>query len=283
MMLLLGLGLIVVDRVRPEMTAGIRTGVADFTAPVMAAITDPVTAIDATMNWGQGLIALHSENERLRLENERLRAWYIAAQRLSAENRSLKTLVDYDANWLDPVLSARVVADTGGAFARSVLIDRGAQHGLTKGQPAVTARGIVGRVQDIGQQSARILLLTDINSRIPAMIQKNGDRVVVAGDNQSQPRLDYLVGETPLAVGDLVVTSGIGGIFPAGLPIGTVSSLEEGVVGGFTARLDTSVDLPRLAAVSLMPIARPSTPEAAPAVEEAEGAAAESSAGSEGQ
>lgn len=266
-LLFFGLGLIVTDQIKPQLTNPVKMAVVDATTPVLSAIAHPVASVESAVSAGKELLFLHEENERLRLENERLRAWYVAAQRLSAENRDLRELVDYEAVWLNPKLSARVVADTGGAFARSVLIDHGRDREVAKGMPAVTSSGVVGRVQDVGHHSARILLMTDLNSRIPAMLEKNGERLVVAGDNSAQPRVHYVRADVPLAIGDQIVTSGVGGIFPAGLPLGTVTSLTP-VTGRseLEARIQPSVNLSKLAIVSLLPTAIADDPLAEEAV-----------------
>lgn len=258
-----GLMLIGLDLARPNAVAQVKATVVDGMAPVFSVLADPAQAVGNVLDTGYSMIAIYQENQQLKAENDRLRAWYIAAQRLSAENRELQQLVKLDAVWADPVLSARVIADTGGAFARSLLLDRGVNDGVMRGMAAMTAQGVVGRVQTAGERSSRLLLLTDINSRIPAMLEKTGDRLVVAGNNQSKPELQYLRQEVPVAVGDMVLTSGVGGIFPAGLPLGTVT---EVVVDGEGRRiriaLQPSVDLARLGYVSLLPSVRLDEPVA---------------------
>jgi rod shape-determining protein MreC len=127
-------------------------------------------------------------------------------------------------------VSARVIGDQVGAFVREVLIAAGARDGLLKGQAAMTGDGLAGRIAEVGQRSARVLLLTDINSRLPVLLERTRDRAILAGDNSNRPQLLYLKPRTELRVGDRVVTSGDGGVFPAGLPVGVVESIEDGVV-----------------------------------------------------
>ena len=125
-------------------------------------------------------------------------------------------------------VTARVVADNGGAFVRSVLVAAGSQDGVRKGDAAVTGEGLVGRVAEVGNRSARILLLTDINSRIPVVIERSRDQGILAGDNSDNPRLLYLSHGSQLLAGDRVVTSAAGGALPPGLPIGIVKSVDNG-------------------------------------------------------
>src|SRR3546814_99565 len=130
----------------------------------------------------------------------------------------------------DPAIdyvTARVVGDPGGAFVRTVLINAGERNGVEKGQAAITGDGLAGRVAEVGQRSARILLLTDINSRVPVEAGTARDRAVLAGDNSNAPELLYLGPTAKLQVGDRVTTSGHGGVFPPGLPIGVVSAVGE--------------------------------------------------------
>ena len=256
-LLVTGLMLIGIDLARPQMVAQVKTGVVDTMAPVFSVLANPAQAVGEVIDTGYAMVAIYEENQRLQAENERLRTWYIAAQRLNAENRELQQLVNLDASWVQPVLASRVIADTGGAFARSLLLDQGLRAGVERGMAAITNQGVVGRVQTAGSNSSRLLLLTDINSRIPAMLEKNSERLVVAGNNQSRPELQYLRPEVPAMVGDLVVTSGVGGLFPAGLPLGTVAEVVMDD-DGRRARvvMQPSVDLARLGMVNLLPAVR---------------------------
>ena len=115
----------------------------------------------------------------------------------------------------------------GGAFVRTVLINAGERNGIEKGQAAVTGDGLAGRIAEVGQRSARVLLLTDINSRVPEVVGNVRDRAVMAGDNANAPELLYLGPTAKVKIGDRVNTSGQGGVFPPGLPIGVVSSVSE--------------------------------------------------------
>jgi rod shape-determining protein MreC len=141
---------------------------------------------------------------------------------LDAENATLKA----NLHWLpDPALAyvtARVVADAGGVYARSVLLSVGPHNAVRKGQIALDASGLVGRVTEVGERSARVLLITDINSRIPVTLEQSRAQAILVGANTSYPKLMFLPEGVHPAEGERVVTSAEANAFPAGLLVGTV-------------------------------------------------------------
>jgi rod shape-determining protein MreC len=143
--------------------------------------------------------------------------------------------------------SARVVADSGGVFVHTLLVDAGAEQGVRDGMAAVNAQGLVGRVVDVGRRSARVLLVTDLNSRIPVVLERSGDQAILEGDNSPEPVLRFLPMNPGLAVGDRVLTSGRGGLLPPGLLIGQISR-----IGGRGVAVRPFVDWSRLDYLSLL-------------------------------
>jgi rod shape-determining protein MreC len=207
-----------------------RSGFADTAAPVLRFISQPVAAVDAVVGEVRSLMALRSENVRLREDNERLLRWQQVAQGLAVENARLRDLAKLTPDPSASFVTGRVIANSGGAFVRSVLIDAGGDAGIVRGQAATTGEGLVGRVTEVGERASRILLVTDLNSRIPVAIDGSRERAVLAGDNSDEPRLLYLPAHSSAKVGDRLVTSGNGGIFPPGLPVGVVSAITDGIV-----------------------------------------------------
>jgi rod shape-determining protein MreC len=108
-----------------------------------------------------------------------------------------------------------------------LLVNAGSRDGIAKGQAAFVGAGLIGRVAEVGQTSARILLISDLNSRIPVLVASSRSRAVLAGDNSPHQRLLYLSANAQVKPGDNIVTSGHGGVFPAGLRIGTVTSIGK--------------------------------------------------------
>jgi rod shape-determining protein MreC len=165
---------------------------------------------------------MRSENARLREENENLRRWRAVALALDAENTVLKANLRWIPDPAPSYVTARVVADAGGVYARAVLLAVGPNHGMTRGQIALDENGLVGRVTELGSRSARVLLISDMNSRIPVTLENSRARAILVGTNGPRPRLMYWPeGVTP-AEGERVVTSAEAGAFPAGLPVGTI-------------------------------------------------------------
>jgi rod shape-determining protein MreC len=207
-----------------------RTGVLDFAAPVMEVLSQPAAVVANTVENAKQLYWLRTENERLREENAKLREWQATAQELQSENAALRDFLRMAPETQARFITARVIADPGGAFVRSAIVNVGRRHGVEKGQAVMNADGLVGRVFDIGFHSARILLITDINSRLPVLVESTRDRAILAGDNGDRLKLVFLGATSEVSVGDRVVTSGQGGMFPAGLPVGTVSAIGTGAV-----------------------------------------------------
>lgn len=199
-----------------------RTMATDALAPVLEMLSRPVDTIGDIVEQAQELADLRADNAELRRENERLRNWQSVAQRLEVENTALREVTRLTAEPGMRFVTARVIGDPGGAFVRSVLVNAGARDGLGKGQAAITSDGLAGRVTEVGQRSARVLLLTDINSRVPVMVGTARDRAILAGDNTNQPKLLYVAPDVEIRPGDRVVTSGYGGVFPPGLLVGVV-------------------------------------------------------------
>ena len=137
-------------------------------------------------------------------------------------NATLKANLRWVPDPAPSYVTARVVADAGGVYARAVLLSVGPNHGLTRGQIALDDRGLVGRVTELGSRSARVLLMTDINSRIPVILENSRARAILTGTNGARPRLMYWPEGVLPAEGERIVTSAEAGAFPAGLPVGNV-------------------------------------------------------------
>ena len=173
-------------------------------------------------------LSVYDENQRLREQNSRLLKWQNKALALTAENSTLRQMLNFVPEKGTETAAARVIGDTRGVFAQSVLINAGVAAAVERGDAVVGDRGLVGRVAEAGHKSARVLLITDFNSRIPVVSEKNRVRGILFGDNSSAPRLAFLPTDNGLELGDRIVTSGHGHVFPAGFPVGTISSIEEG-------------------------------------------------------
>jgi len=219
----------------------LRSVVADAAAPVLEVISRPVAAVDAGIDHVRSLVAMQGENAQLREENARLMRWQQTALSLAAENQRLKDLLKFAPDPNLSFVSARVIANSGGSWKLSVLINAGRAEGVARGQAALTGEGLAGRIAEVGERTARVLLLTDLNSHIPVLVESSRERAVLAGDNSEQPRLLYLPARSTAKLGDRIVTSGHGGIFPPGLPVGVVASLDNGIV-----RIEPFAELSRL-------------------------------------
>ena len=199
-----------------------RTTLFDALVPIYAVAAEPLGALRAVAADAAGLWDLRSENARLRDENERLRRWQSVALALDSENQRLKASLawvpDPDASFI----TARVVADAGGIYARAVLLGVGPNHGIRKGEIALDERGLVGRITEVGSRTARVLLITDLNSRIPVILETSRARAILVGTNGPRPRLLYWPEGVIPKEGERVVTSAEANAFPANLPIGLV-------------------------------------------------------------
>ncbi|MEE8189472.1 MAG: rod shape-determining protein MreC [Kiloniellales bacterium] len=220
-------GLMLLGKADTVLVERARTAITDAVAPVLELVARPVASLSAVIESVGELADLRAQNAALGRENERLRNWQVVAQRLEAENEALRQTTKMVPDSGLRFVTARVIGDPGGAFARSVLVNAGSRDGVEKGQAAITSEGLAGRVAQVGVRSARVLLLTDINSRIPVLVGSGRERAILAGDNTKQPRLRYLLPSAVIQPGDHVVTSGHGGVFPPGLPVGVVTEASE--------------------------------------------------------
>ncbi len=207
-----------------------RAQVTDTVAPILDVLSRPVDAAIQVVDQFNELANLRADNQRLREDRVRLLQWQAVARRLEAENNSLRDILNFVPGPQASFVTARVIADSGNAFAHSLLLNAGERDGVSKGQAVITGDGLVGRINSVGARSARLLLITDLNSRIPVVVESTRTRAILAGDNNYRPRLIHLPPGAAVSPGDRVVTSGHGGAFPPGLPVGAVASVSDAAI-----------------------------------------------------
>jgi rod shape-determining protein MreC len=215
-------GVMLLGRADAPLAERVRMALADALAPIFGVVSEPIATIHTAITDASGLMSLRDENIRLRDENDRLRQWQAVAMALDAENTALKANLHWIPDPAPSYVTARVVADAGGVYARAVLLSTGPNRVVTKGQIALDERGLVGRVTEIGLRSARVLLITDINSRIPVTLEGSRARAMLVGTNNARPRLMFWPEGSMPVEGERVVTSAEANAFPSGLPIGVV-------------------------------------------------------------
>jgi rod shape-determining protein MreC len=222
LMLLMAAGLVLAGQADQRLGSRLRVTLDDGLAPLYNAAAGPLDALKRQGGAMGGWLDLHAANQRLRADNRKLRRWRALALALAAQNRALKSELHFIPAPKPAFFTARVIADAGGLYRRSLLVAVPRDGARVADAVAMDGRGLVGRVVEAGQRSARILLITDINSRVPVSIGARGERALMVGTNTGRPNLVYWPSGAPPREGMVVVTSAIGGVFPSGLPIGTV-------------------------------------------------------------
>lgn len=229
---LVGIGFLIFifSLISPQSAGDIRMSITDSISPILETVTKPVVFTADVVRNASGLGDLQAENIRLKQENLRLKEWYQTALLLEAENKSLRDLLNVKVEAHYKTITARTLADAGNAFAKSILISAGAEDGVQKSQAVMSGEGLIGRVIEAGKKSARVLLITDINSRVPVLVEDTRQHAILAGHNEKTTRLLHLPPDSDLKDGARIITSGHGGMFPHGLAIGRVTKNEAGLL-----------------------------------------------------
>jgi len=237
-LVLLSATMVILGKADQLMFESLRVSVTDTASPALDVLSRPLAAFGHLADRAREFLSVYQDNRRLVAENERLLDWQQAALKLAAENAQLRELLKLTPEPAATFITARVIANSGGAYVRSLMVHAGSGNGVARGQAAVTGEGLVGRVSEVGSRAARIILITDLNSRVPVVVEGPQQRALLTGDNSERPCLQYLDAGAGIKVGDRVVTSGQGGVFPPGLPVGVVASLN-----GEAPRVEPYVEL----------------------------------------
>ncbi len=219
----------------------------DAISPIIDMLVVPARSIAGVYDYLKELKQIHTENDSLRKENAYLLQIKDKALALEVENKILAGMLNYIVPPEAKFVTARVVAEEGDAFSHSIVAYTGDNNNIRKGQVVLSDRGVVGRIEQVGRFYSKIILITDINSKIPVMVERTRVRGILTGNNTPTPKMDFIPLEAELTVGDRVVTSGVAGIFPAGLPIGKISSIEKNNV-----KITTFTNLDRLEYVRIV-------------------------------
>jgi rod shape-determining protein MreC len=208
--------------------AAVRTAFDKVIEPVSGALEAPVRWTGDAIGYVEGYFFAVSENRKLRQEVRDLEGSRDAAIALKNVNDRYEALLKLKTQPPIPMVSARSVMDARGPFADARILDVGSEAGVQIGDPAISEHGVVGRIAGVTKGASRLLLLTDVESRTPVLVDRTNARAILTGDGGAYPRLEYVRGRDPLKVGDMILTSGDGGVFPRGLPVGVAAKDLKG-------------------------------------------------------
>jgi rod shape-determining protein MreC len=245
--IILSLGLLIFGKIDDGFNLRVQRWAVDIATPVANTVRMPVEWAASLGSLFEAYTISADESAALRQENEKLRLLVPTSEQLTAENTRLRALLALPSITDSPRILARSVTHPGSAFLWTVLLDAGADDGVELYHPVIDHAGVVGRILSVGRRSSRVLLVTDLNSRVPVLIEGSGDRAIMEGNNSRLPVLSFLEAAHQVSPGDRVLTSGDGGVFPPLLPIGVVTSPSEGEL-----RVDIFTDLSRLEYVQIL-------------------------------
>jgi len=228
-----------------------------LTAPLHGGIAAANRAIVGVWDDYVDLVNVRQENKELRESVKTLNARLLESRETLLANERLQKLLELKSSLNAPVLAASVIGEDGAPWFKTLTINRGSADGLQEGMPVVAAEGVVGRVVKVSANSSRVLLLTDNASSVAGTIQRSRARGVVKGKGSGRCSLEFTLREEDVKVGDTIITSGVGGVFPKGLAVGEVAMVKKGEYGIFqTIEVQPAVNITRLEEVIVLLLQR---------------------------
>lgn len=267
---LLALALLVIDS-RTGLLNAMRQGIGTVLYPLQRTLLVPRDAFTLGTDYLSEVTRLRAENGELRRIETANARQLLQVEQLAQENRQLRELMGARERSAVKSVVAEVLYDTRDPFTRKLVLDKGLQHGVSSGQPVVDPAGVVGQITRVYPLSSELTVLTDRNMTIPVQVQRNGVRAIAFGGAEpGRMELRYMSVNADLREGDAVVTSGLDSLYPPGLPVGRITSIDRSRTGNFARVLVdpiAGVDRSRLLLVLQVDKAAqpglPSPPEAA--------------------
>lgn len=205
----------------------IRAGVLAVSAPLSRVGDVVATPFDAIGRWFSGIGVSRDELTALRDQNAQLRTRLTALQEASLENARLRKLLSFPGEQSYRKLGANIIGRPADSWEGVIVIDRGSADGVAVSMPVAAAGGLVGQVVEVSRHAAKVRLITDQRSGVGGMVQSTRAIGVVKGSVEGDLSLDFVTGKVKPKVGDVVITSGLGGVYPKGLVIGDVSTVTQ--------------------------------------------------------
>lgn len=205
-----------------------RGGVATVVGPVGGVLSAPVRWVGSVGDAIGGYFFAVSENRRLKAQIAELEGWKTDAIAMKNVNARYEALLGLRVEPAVPTVAAHAISEARGPFKNAKLIDVGSAKGVRIGNPVMDKHGLVGRVTDVSGGVSRMVLLTDVASRTPVLIDRTNARAILTGDGSNNPRLEFVRGTGALQVGDRILTSGDGGGLPRGIPVGVAAKGMDG-------------------------------------------------------
>lgn len=205
----------------------VRGGVMTVTSPVRMLGSAVAAPFGALGNIAQNATASSETLSELKKRNEELTAQVAELSEAQETAERLEKLVGLKSTYSLESTAARIIGSTGDAWTDSVIIDKGSASGFEVGMPVCSSGGVIGQIIEVSANTSTVRLITDDQSGVSAMIQGSRAQGVLQGQADGTLRLEYVVSDAEVATGDIVITSGIGGTFPKGLPLGTVASIDR--------------------------------------------------------
>lgn len=243
-----GLGLVLIAHFDPNGFNALRGVAGDATAPVSSVGRAAVRGVSAVGENVGAYWRAGSKNKALRDEMETARANLVEARAIDFENRRLKRLLRVVEAAPETIVVTRVVGSSASSPRRLAILAAGASSGVRPGQPVRSAEGLVGRVVETGQTSARVLLLTDSGNTIPVRLARSGTPALATGHGDGRIEVRALIaGAAPFRRGDIVMTSGTGGVYPPNIPVAVITGVDRDIATGWPladpAKLDFAIVL----------------------------------------
>jgi len=212
----------------------VRSGVEAVAGPVGGVFAAPVRWFGHASDYVGGYFFAVSENRRLKRELAELQPWRDQAIALKNVNARYETMLGIRPEPPVAMQTARSILDTRGPFSKARLLDAGSANGVKVGNPVINEHGLVGRIVGVSPGISRMLLVTDVASQIPVLVDRTDARAILKGDGSPNPRLEFMRGVGSVQVGDRILSSGDGGGLPRGVPIGVAA---RGIDGSWRVKL----------------------------------------------
>lgn len=232
--------LIVLNKTNNPIVDKLNSAGLNIVGPVMYVLESPARFIHRAYTYVYDISRVYADNRALREENEQMLYLQNRVHTLEVENQLLSRLLNYAPPPQAKYVSAKIIAESGDDFTHTLIIYIG-DNKVKKGQVVLASESVIGRIDQIGGKYAKVILLNDISSKIPVVVERTRARGILSGDNTQLPKLIFTKSSADIQEGDLVVTSGVGGTFPADLPIGFVNSIKGGEIS-----IETISDLDRV-------------------------------------